>query len=292
LACADIIKKYKTKSQCVVKKIEGDIKPPTILSTKRCAPFKRMKTITLITILILTIVSCTQSRIDKLTLCINEIKLLKSDSSFNVDFDFSLNMENQFENLQSQIDDNICNKVYPLNSRFHLTETNTVETLIITEKYCNDDTAYIDQPCILIRTLRIFLNRNSQILFENNILEIDSLKQRIAEVSKDFFINNNYKYAAYQIYWDERTPIEFRKAVYAEVIRGYLIAANDLSISMFKKDICELKDNEIEKIQKRFRIVFSLKDNLPPLPPSPKILQGIEPDTVEHEINEFEIKEK
>jgi len=37
LASADISKKYKTKSKFVVNRIEGDIKPPTILSTNRYA---------------------------------------------------------------------------------------------------------------------------------------------------------------------------------------------------------------------------------------------------------------
>jgi len=230
-----------------------------------------MKIQIIISILILMIVSCTQSRIDKLTLCENEIELLKGNSPSQVDFDFSIIMENQFENLQSQINQNICNIVYPLNSRFHLTETSTIETLIITEKYCKDDTTYTDQLCILIRTLQISLNKDSQIHLEGDLLEIDSLSISIAKTSKDFFINNNYKYAAYQVYWDNKTPIEFRKAVYSEIIKGYLIAANNLSISMFKKDICRLKDEEVEKIKKRFRMVFSLKDNLPPLPPVPPV---------------------
>ena len=251
-----------------------------------------MKLQTTISILILTLVSCTQSKIDKLILCENEIELLKGNSTLQVDF--GLNMDNILENLQSQIDKNICNGVYPLNGHFRLTESETIETLILTEKFCKDDTTYTEQPCVLIRTIQVFINENSQILFDGNLLELDRLSLNIAKKSREFFIKNGYKYAAYQIYWDNKTPIEIRKSVYKEVVSGYLLAANNLSNSIFKKDICQLENEGIENIRRQFRMVVSFKDNLPPLPPPPKGIKYFKTwqDTIEQELTESEIKEE
>jgi hypothetical protein len=141
--------------------------------------------------------------------CENETILLKGNSSYEVTFDFNSSPEKQIKNLQSQVDISLCSGVRPLNSTFEL-EGKKIETLLMTDWYCVDSTNYLDElppACFLIRSKQILINSRGQILLDGELVKIDSISQVVSNISKDFFWDNSHKLVAYEMLWDDKTPL-------------------------------------------------------------------------------------
>ena len=237
--------------------------------------FRTMKHFTKILTLIFLVNGCTKDNHKILSYCDQEIQLLKGNSSLTINFDFGLDKSEQFENMQSQVDKNLCNSVVPLNGKFGLSPADTINILIFSEKYCENDTTSGDMPCFLTRSLKILINKKSEILFENDLIPIDSLATHLARHSKEFFIDNEFKYAVYDLEWEKETPTDFKKLVFKQTIDGYLFAANKYSQTLFQKNICALDSIEIQKITRKFRMVIGISDELPPAPTLPKELNEL-----------------
>lgn len=225
--------------------------------------------------LIFLISGCSGDNHDASKYCDQALQLLKGNSTLTVNFDFELDKSEQFENMQSQVDKNLCNAVVPLNGRFELLASDTINVLIFSERYCENDTTSNDILCFLTRSLKIQINRKSEIFYEGDLISLDSLANHVASDSKDLFIDNQFRYAVYDLEWEKNTPTESKKIVFRKVIDGYLSAANKYSTTLFRKNICELDSMEIQEIARKFRMVIGISDELPPPPPPPKELNEI-----------------
>ena len=200
----------------------------------------------------------------KLQLCSKELDLLSlSNFGDTAIFDFSLTKEEQFDNLQSQIEKDICREFFTFDGQYIVGDNDTLTILTVIEKYSeyyvNDEPEKVEVPCVLVRPIRIFINENNEILLQNKVVPIDSLVSKVVIVSKDYFIEKRYRPSAYAFDWDVKSDIKIRKLVFKKVFDGFFIMANDYSVSKFGKEICMLNQDQWVIIRKTLIMAILLK---------------------------------
>ncbi len=218
-----------------------------------------MKTVIYILIAIVIVGCGLKENTTSSSYCDQELELLKGHFEDSAVFDFKLNKDEQFDNIQSQIEKDICSGFFAFNGQFILTGKDTLNILTIVERYRE---GYVHEgpvpSCVLIRSQQVIINENNDVLIQNEPTDLDSLVEKVAMLSKEFFIVNQFRPATFEIDWDERSSISVRKLVFERVIKGALNAANELSILKYQKKLCDLDENEMSTLKSDFLIAISL----------------------------------
>lgn len=120
---------------------------------------------------------------------------------------------------------------------------------------------------MLIRSKQVLINAVGQILLDGYLVEPDSISEIIATLSKDFFWNNSVNLVAYEVRWDDKTNNDLKAQVFKSVLQGYLKAADAISIEEFDKKLCELDNEMLNELKRKFRFALLIEMKFPPAPP-------------------------
>jgi hypothetical protein len=248
----------------------------------------------ILVILILIIsASCSMNQKDKKEnklsgFCDNELDFLISlDSISNTDLSLFEIRDNTKEKIENIFNEPYCNSL-KFNVQFHK-DTLTTIPLTLNMLYLDD----CDYPEFIPRLFcNVLINRKGQCLVESELCDIDSISDQIvdfynSDVVKDYS-PDDYKRVFIAILWDkELEEKDFTHAI-SEILNGYFVFVNNLSLTEFGKKLCDLSDTELITLKKH--IPFNLRtdfyggferiDFLPPeLPPVPV-------DSIEIELEE------
>ena len=111
----------------------------------------------------------------------------------------------------------------------------------------------------------IFINRNNQILYNESLVELDSVKFKVFETLKK---RNPIDKEYFEFRWDITTSDTLIKKTLIEIQKGHLLYYENESEKLFNKPIKNLSLEELDSINKvKFNVYLDLSRMLPPLPP-------------------------
>ena len=232
-----------------------------------------MKTLSYILVALLMASCNIKENTSSLNYTNQELELLCGKLEDVAFLDFSLTKDDQFYHFQSQIERDICSGLFAFNGQVIFDSADTLSILTIVEKYCE---GYVHEgpppPCVLIRNQQVIITEHNEVLIENEKIDIDSVEQHITILTKKFFIDNNFRPAAFEIDWDKQSDIAMRKLVFKKVIDGALIAANKLSLSKYQKGLGQLSEEELTSLKRDITIAISFDySRFTPPPPPPQL---------------------
>ena len=196
--------------------------------------------------------------------CKNELELLVKQNAPSVHYNFNLTNAEQIAHFQKELDTSLCNKPFLLNSHFELPDY-AFKTSMIVDWYC-EDFDLIATPCFMIRPISILVNTNEQVLLSGYLT---NHSWRI----KGLFLGYHFKRAAYKVSWDEGVKPHVKMKIIDAVIKGYLQAANTISIEEYGKELCNLDSALLHSLKVKFRFAFLIEKEIRPrIIPEPAII--------------------
>jgi hypothetical protein len=202
--------------------------------------------------------------------CENQLRLLRSNSYNTAIFDFNLEDKEQIKNLQNQIEFSICQGMTQINATFKVGQSE-INTLLVTDWRCKDSLKkddLIPASCVLIRSKQVLINKQGKIMIDGDVTPIESIANKTAKISENYFWDNSYRLVAFEIQWDSETNIEVKENVFQELINGYLKSADNISMRLFNQSICELDSTQIDELKSDFKFSYLIEQKRP-IPPVP-----------------------
>lgn len=197
---------------------------------------------------------------NKLKFDSNENYLLGiSDTLKTIEINYNDDKEDILLDISTKLNKDLCcNKV-----EFNLKINNTENVNITSFKFC--------KKCVfhyhIFQCSSIFINRNNQILYNESLVELDSVKFKVYEILKK---RNPIDKEYFKIRWDKTTSDTLIKKTLIEIKKGHLLFYENESKKIFNKSIYNLSKEELDSINKvKFNVYLDLSRMLPPLPPPP-----------------------
>jgi hypothetical protein len=213
-----------------------------------------MKQIYIIAIALLTLSSCSYfNKPDRvLEFCDNELKLLSYDTLAPIThydlIDIRTNVWTKFDSI---FEDFYCRQV-GLKVDFKIDSINKVKLLLYSNNYKDCDINRLPPPPFnpYVHWIHIYLDKNDSLLIRRKFSSLDSVK---SEVMKRYHELPQEKYSRVNIalLWDSETNRENFSRVIFDCLKGYMIIANEVSMEMFQKSVCDLDESELEMLNEK-----------------------------------------
>ena len=231
---------------------------------------RKMNKLTLFLILFLLLTGCNTNHLDSKTYCDNERNLFDNNSTTPVRFPFGLTKEETLDNLQSQIELNLCNSMFVLNGEFLLSEKDTINILIITDIYCKDDSVRMNIiPNHPIRFTLIDI-KDSNLYIDTKKVEIPASRIVIEEKIDSIVSLDIDEKIVFELNWYGKLEENFPKRIIKQIVDGYLVAVNKYSIDKYEMSLCSLQQEKINKIRRNNELYIKLSNDKPRPIPSTK----------------------
>lgn len=199
-------------------------------------------------------------------------ELFSGNSLKSANFNFKLDYIDQFDFIQNQIDENLCNAVFPINTNFHIKD-DYLETLLLYYRQCEVN-EYNNEPqmhSVPAPAINILINKKGQILLEGELVSFNKLQIDLEKEIKTF---NDYRYSrfiVFEIIWDNKTDIELRQEVFRNCLLAYQKYINKLSKEKYDKIISKLDKIELEDLKRNNRFALQIQYTfIKPPPPPPE----------------------
>ena len=192
--------------------------------------------------------------------CENEIRLFSiSDSLTSIIIDYNIEPDSIMKAIGDKLQKDLCWKVLD----FGLDINNMKPIHVKLHKKCLDGTIRCSGS---YPEVSILLNQQGLLMIENDIISIDSVKFWIYE---NFPNNYEYDLKEISIMWTMETPKDSIEKTFINVVDGYLMNYEELSIELFSKNICKLSEMQVDSLKNRLPFNIQLGMGLVLIPPPP-----------------------
>lgn len=213
-------------------------------------------------VVLITLVSCSTETKNEIvntenqnSICDNETSLFSiSDTTKIIEINYSDDREVILDSIENKFNYDICEK--RINFGLLLKNNDTINLQI--RKECA--IGYIKSGPKAF----ILITNVGDILFDNYKNPIDSVKNLIKE---SLLYRDDFSMPEIAIQWKPEAPIDSIEKVLLNIEKGYMIAYNSLSNSMFRKTICELNKSQFDSLENI--LPFNILIYLPKPPPKP-----------------------
>ena len=200
--------------------------------------------------------------------CSNQITILTGSAQKTVNYNLDFSKEELYNSFATQLDTNICNSFCAFNTNITIDSNMTVPIEFITHRICPEDTfSNYPQACVLLQSIELLINANHQILFEGEIVDVDSLELKIKYLTFNRFFEEGNRNVIFYVVWNKNVGSNFRRTTIKKVIDGYLHAMDLIANKRYSKKVCELNFTEMKELKTHRKLKFCLRDYLPPPPP-------------------------
>jgi hypothetical protein len=219
-----------------------------------------MKQIYLIVITALTLSSCSHNKKPEgdLGFCENELKLLCYDTLAPItNYDLTDIRKNVWTKFDSIFEDFYCRQV-KLKVNFKIDSINTIKILLYSNNRKNCDLNLPPPPPFnpYVHWIHIYLDKNDTLFIRRQFSTLYSVKNavimRYHELPKEKYFRVNIA-----LLWDLETDTEKFSKLIKDCIEGYLFVADELSMDLFQKPVCNLAMEELQIIHEK--IPFKLR---------------------------------
>ena len=214
----------------------------------------------LATTFILVLISGSIYYVNKLKIDTNENYLLGiSDTLRNIEINYNDDKEEILLDISTKLNKDLCcNK-----ANFNL-KINEIKSLnVFTSKFCKT----CMYSCFDWPHDNIMINRNNEILYNESLLELDSIKFKIFKTLKK---RNPIDKEYFKFRWDKTTSDTLIKKTFIEIQKGHLLYYENESKKLFHKSIGNLNKEELDSINKvKFNLYLDLSRMLDPIPLPP-----------------------
>ena len=182
-----------------------------------------------------------------------------SDTLKTIEINYNDNKEDILLDISTKLNKDLCcNKV-----KFNLKINNTKNVNVTSFKFC--------KKCVfhyhIYQCSSIFINRNNQILYNESLVEFDSVKFKVFETLKK---RNPIDKEYFEFRWDKTTSDTLIKKTLIEIQKGHLLYYENESEKLFNKPIKNLSVEELDSINKvKFNLYLDLSRMIDPIPPLP-----------------------
>ncbi len=180
--------------------------------------------------------------------------------------DFSLSDSLLLKSIEIQTKTDLCK-----NSRFtaiiNYHDIN-IEFPAFANKNCNWNT-------IPHNLIPIMINKENQVLVDYELVESnESLENKLVKATKEMIIGTERKNLLYLLQWDTELKPELAKRRIFEILIGIKNYSNEISMSIFKKNISELSGTERDLLKAEFSGIIGINGYFPPPPPPPPKMEN------------------
>lgn len=197
----------------------------------------------------------------------NENHLLGiSDTLKKIEINYNEDKEAILLDISTKLNKDLCCN----NVNFNLKINDLKFVNVSTSKFCK---ICIYSSYIFWADNNILINRNNQILYDESLIKLDSVKFKVFETLKR---RNPIAHEYFSLKWDKTTSDTLIKKTLIEIQKGHLLYYENESEKIFNKPIKNLSLEELKSINKvKFNVYLDLSRMLPPLPPPPPPSQPI-----------------
>lgn len=194
----------------------------------------------------------------KIESCTNRVKLLSTKETkkcFSINY--NLKKDSLINFLSHKFPEKKCWDL--INFDLKLSNNRVINVEFINQK-CNYK--FITRTNSFRRKLsevEILLNKKGLLLYDNDVIPINSIKFRI----EDKFPNNfRYDLQEISIDWEKETPKDSIEKTLINITEGYLLKYSKLSKETFSKEICDLSEQEVDSLKKKLPFKIKLDLNI------------------------------
>lgn len=174
--------------------------------------------------------------------CSNEINLLKiNDSIKELKLNLNQTKDKLSKEIEEQYDYNISDKL--LECKIELSKGEFIGF---------NFKKSVHAPICSVFYTSIFINRNNQLLFEEELLESKDLKTKIYNLLLE---QNYYDKFNLSLEWERISSLETIENVLIQIQKAYQMYYRTKAKEKFNKNICELNETELLEINK---VTYSL----------------------------------
>lgn len=220
----------------------------------------KMKQIYLIVFTILILSSCSHNKKPErdFEFCENELKLLCYDT-LAPDTHYYLTdiRKNVWTKFDSIFEDFYCRQVN-LKVNFKIDSINSIRLLLHSSNYKNCDLHLPPTPPFnsYVHWIHVYLDQNDSLFIGRQFSTIDSVKNAVIMRYHDLPKEKCFK-VNIALLWDLKTDTKKFSKIIKDCIEGYLCVANEFSMDLFHKPICNLTMEELQIIHEK--IPFKLR---------------------------------
>lgn len=169
-------------------------------------------------------------------------------------FDFSLSLEEQFSALEQQLDQKLCDGIYPINTTFNW-EGQQIKTALLYHQCCKDSHQV---ECRSVPSIDLLINADGQLLLEGEPTHLDRLQDSI-EIEIGNYLNDLYpEYTAFRILWDSESDLEIRQTVFKNCLGAHQNFMAQKAEKRFGKSLAKLDGTELEELKKNHQFALYL----------------------------------
>ena len=192
--------------------------------------------------------------------CSNERELLGiTDTIKEINLILKQNKEKLIEDINSQYNYDISDKL--LKFKIKLSNDQFIGMSVLSMKkyfYCGFNTKVI------------YINRNNQLLLEEQLIE----KEKVKNIIYNLLLSQNY-YDKFNLSleWERTSSLQTIENVLIQIKEAYQLYYQTKAKEKFNKNICELNEEELSEInQLNYSLIITKTylDKIPPPPPIPK----------------------
>ncbi|WP_157805333.1 hypothetical protein [Confluentibacter citreus] len=119
------------------------------------------------------------------------------------------------------------------------------------------------------------INKENQVLVDYELVESnESLENKLVKATKEMIIGTERKNLLYLLQWDTELKPELAKRRIFEILIGIKNYSNEISMSIFKKNISELSGTERDLLKAEFSGIIGINGYFPPPPPPPPKMEN------------------
>lgn len=224
----------------------------------------KMKKILFISIIVLLIWGCNNTNNKTVEnssrFCENELDLLCSFDTLPTYYGDLKTINTDIEQKVSELfKGDICCQDLTFNVYHNF---NSIDTIKISLNYyynCDNCPVFIRARNVCV----ILQNSRGQILFEGEIIPIDSLDTELfnyySKIGTQDFFPDSYDKANISLQWDLNVTDDDFRIYINQIIQGYLNFVNQFCLKTYNKEICELNQVELKNLGK----IIPLKIEIP-----------------------------
>ena len=184
-----------------------------------------------------------------------------SDTLKKIEINYNEDKETILLDISTKLNKDLCCN----NINFNLKINDSKFVNVTTSKFCIK-CPY--PPCSGMNPNNILISRNDQILYNESLVELDSVKFKVFETLKK---RNPIDKEYFEFRWDITTSDTLIKKTLIEIQKGHLLYYENESEKLFNKPIKNLSLEELDSINKvKFNVYLNLSTIAPPSLPSNK----------------------
>lgn len=201
--------------------------------------------------------------------CENEISFFSITDSFqSIKIDYNDLSDSVLNSIENKLQIDLCWK--KVDFGLELTQMEPVKVQLLKE--CDDG---IIRCLIRFPEVKVLLNHKGQLMIENNVIPIDSTKFWI---HKNFPNSDDFDLEEILIIWTTETPKDSIEKAFVNIIDGYLLNYEELSLKSFSKNICDLTESQVDSLKNilPFNVRLGMgRLIIPPPPPTDEQLKEL-----------------